>query len=246
MNTPALGARFWLGLGAGLLAALVPSPSGAGGGLGARAAGAQELPKLVEADYIELPKIASISKFRSAAGHDYSDSFESCRSMKHYFKPASDVAWSSVSLFSPVSGVVRKTEEEWAGTRIEIQADQCPAMTFIIFHVKPARQLRQGDKVAAGQPLGRHIGSQTWSDIAVSLGTPQGRRLVSYFEVMPDWLFERYRARGLASREAVIISRKSRDADPLSCQDGRFTGHGHGQDWVTLNPAPKSATRSSF
>src|SRR5258708_5244428 len=44
------------------------------------------IPRIVEADYIDLSKIVSISKFRSAQGHDYCDDFESCRSMKHYFK----------------------------------------------------------------------------------------------------------------------------------------------------------------
>ncbi len=198
---------------------------------------AHDLPELVEADYIESPKIASISRFRSAAGHDYSDSFESCRSMKHYFKPGEDIDWSSVKIFSPVAGVVLKAREEWAGTKIEIQADKCAAFTFIIFHVKPNKELRQGDKVAAGQALGFHSGNQTCSDIAVSINTPKGRKLVSYFEVMPDRLFERYRARGLASREAVIISKAERDADPLMCQDGEFTSRGHGQDWIALSRA---------
>src|ERR1044072_4810600 len=47
-------------------------------------------PRIVSTDYIELPKIARISLFRSSAGHDYHDSFESCLSMKHYFVPASN------------------------------------------------------------------------------------------------------------------------------------------------------------
>ena len=45
------------------------------------------IPKFVNINYIELYKIYCISKFRSAIGHDYSDDFESCRSMKHYFHP---------------------------------------------------------------------------------------------------------------------------------------------------------------
>ena len=35
------------------------------------------LPKFVSTNYIELEKITRISKFRSSAGHDYSDDFES-------------------------------------------------------------------------------------------------------------------------------------------------------------------------
>ncbi len=54
---------------------------------------------------------------------------------------------------------------------------------------------------------------------------------------MCDPLFEQYQARGLASRETVIISKENRDADPLTCQEGRFTGAGNGQDWVELKGA---------
>jgi hypothetical protein len=193
------------------------------------------VPILVEANYIELDKIASISKFRSGAGHDYSDSFESCRSMKHYFKPSSRVDWSSVKIFSPVQGAIIRTEEEWAGTKIDIQAVKCPAFTFTIFHVHLSAGLRQGDKVAAGQMLGFHVGHQTCSDIAVAVSTPAGRKLVSYFDVMPDKLFDKYRRRGLESSGAVIISRLARDADPLPCQDGRFVRGEHDQDWIFLS-----------
>ena len=42
-----------------------------------------EIPQFVDVNYIELEKISKISKFRSGMGHDYSDDFESCRSMKH-------------------------------------------------------------------------------------------------------------------------------------------------------------------
>jgi hypothetical protein len=98
----------------------------------------------VEADYIDLSKIASISKFRSGEGHDYSDDFESCRSMKHYFKPGADIDWVTVKIFSPVTGVIVRTDEEWAGTKLDIQVDKCPAFVVSIFHVKLIAALRQG------------------------------------------------------------------------------------------------------
>jgi hypothetical protein len=192
------------------------------------------LPRFVEVDYVELPKIASISKFRSAVGHDYSDGFESCRSMKHYFKPGEDVTWSGVRLFSPVAGVIVAIEQEWAGTKIEIESTEFPAITFTIFHVKPRQGLHQGEKVAAAQALGSHIGEQTYSDIAVRVNTSRGRKLISYFQVMADPLFAQYRARGLASRDLVIIPKERRDTDPLTCREGQFTSHGHTEDWVAL------------
>ena len=43
------------------------------------------IPQIIDNDWINLDKIAQISKFRSGAGHDYSDDFERNRSMKHYF-----------------------------------------------------------------------------------------------------------------------------------------------------------------
>jgi hypothetical protein len=201
------------------------------------------IPKLVEADYIELSKIASISKFRSAEGHDYSDDFESCRSMKHYFKPSPEVDWSRVRIFSPVAGAILRTEEEQrAGTKVEIQAQQCAAVVFIIHHVRLCAPLRRGDRVVAGQTLGVHIGKETYSDIAVAINTPKGRKLVSYFEVMPDSVFRHYQARGLTSRAASIISKESRDADSLSCLSGSFTSRGHIPSWITLNPGPPAGS----
>src|SRR3989338_5428143 len=42
-------------------------------------------PQFIQADFIDLDKIAYISKFRSGSGHDFSGNGEKCRSMKHYF-----------------------------------------------------------------------------------------------------------------------------------------------------------------
>lgn len=195
---------------------------------------AHGIPRFVNVDYIELPKIAAITKFRSAEGHDYSDDFESCRSMKHYFKPKDRVDWSTVKISSPVAGVVFRTQDEWAGTKIEIRAKDCPAFTFAIFHVKLLQPLKPGEPVAAGQVLGTHIGPQTYSDIAVSVQTSKGRKLVSYFAVMSDALLKAYQARGLTSQEAVIITKEARDADPLTCQEGKFTTRGTIENWVVL------------
>jgi hypothetical protein len=195
------------------------------------------LPRLVETNYLELAKVAAISKFRSAAGHDYSDDFETCRSMKHYFQPEATVDWASVRIISPVAGAVFRTEDEWAGTRVEIQAAQCPAFCFTLFHVRLVHPLRPGDKVAAGQWLGFHCGHETCSDIAVSINTPKGRKLVSYFDVMSDRVFQAYRVRGVPSRDELIVSRPARDADPLTCQDGKFIGRRPGGDWVQLRGA---------
>ena len=200
--------------------------------------GNQQLPPVLEANYIDLTQIGSISKFRSAEGHDYSDAFESCRNMKHYFKPKSDADWASIKIFSPVTGLVMHTEEEWAGTKIDLRPDLHPAFLITIFHVRLGLPLHSGDKVASGQQLGFHFGKETCSDIAVSVSTANGRKLISYFEVMRDSVFDEYRKCGVVSRDSVIISKETRDSDSLTCRDGKFTTRGHLPGWFTLTRDP--------
>jgi hypothetical protein len=178
----------------------------------------------VTADYIELVRISSISKFRSGIGHDYSDDYESCRSMKHYFVPKSY----PVKIFSPVSGTVDYLTPEWAGTQVGIRAGN---RVFIIFHVNVFASLQVGDAVAAGQQIGTHIGSQTYSDIAVR----EGNRLLSYFQVMTDSVFQAYRNRGVSSRDDLIISKEARDADPLTCSGEDIVSPGNLPNWINLN-----------
>ena len=176
------------------------------------------------ADYIELARISRISKFRSGVGHDYSDSTESCRSMKHYFVPSSY----PVKIFSPVAGTISYLTEEWAGTQVGIQAG---SRTFVIFHVNVFSSIKAGQSVAAGQQIGTHIGSQTWSDIAVW----EGERLLSYFNVMTDAVFQNYRNRGVGARADLIISRAARDAAPLTCNGDTFLNQGTITNWFNLN-----------
>ena len=44
------------------------------------------VPQFVNTNYMDIEKIYRFSRFRSSVGHDYSDAFEECRSMKHYFQ----------------------------------------------------------------------------------------------------------------------------------------------------------------
>ncbi|MBN2199217.1 MAG: hypothetical protein JW747_05135 [Candidatus Aminicenantes bacterium] len=176
------------------------------------------------ADYIELGRISKISRFRSGVGHDYSDDYESCRSMKHYFVPGSY----PVKIFSPVNGKIIYLTAEWAGTQVGIEAG---SRTFIIFHVNVFSSVKVGDSVAAGQQIGTHVGSQTYSDIAVR----EGRRLLSYFNVMTDAVFQKYRERGVGSKSDLIISKAERDADPLTCSGDTFLNQGTLPNWVNLN-----------
>ena len=192
---------------------------------------ANGIPMFAGVDYIELAKIDRISKSRSGVGHDYSDHFELCRSMKHYFNPKGSVDWSTIKLFSPVEGTIFKIFEEWAGTQVQIRSKDYPAFYFIIFHINLSSPLSVGGSVTAGQLLGTHIGLQTMSDIAVGVNTPSGWKLISYFDVMTDSVFQGYQARGLRSRTDAII----RDADPLTCNGEPFANSGNLENWIALN-----------
>ena len=75
------------------------------------------------------------------------------------------------------------------------------------------------------------------SDIAIQFGSYDTGTLYSYFEFMTDALFSQYQARGVSSRQAAIITRAERDADPIACApgEGQFTQHGTLPDWLDLN-----------
>ena len=193
------------------------------------------IPKFVATNYIELDKIYRISKFRSSIGHDYSDAFEHCCSMKHYFEPRNDVDWTTIKIYSPVTGTITRVDQEWAGTKIEIASDEYPSFRFSIFHINTSLQHTIGEKLISGELLGTHIGSQTMSDISVIVNDPtkQGR-MVPYFEVITDAVFNLYTNRGVNSRDDMIIQKASRDASPLICSGDTFTSTDTLENWVVL------------
>lgn len=194
------------------------------------------IPRFASANYIELAPISRISRFRSAFGHDYADAFETCRTMKHYFQPRSNVDWSSISIFAPVDGTIESLRAETTfGTQIAIRSSAQPAFRFIIFHVKPLATLDSGKRVAAGERLGSHIGSATMSDLAVGVETPAGYKLISWFDVMTDELFATYQARGVTTRGAAVISRSERDANRLTCTGETYVGGTSLETWVVLD-----------
>ena len=199
--------------------------------------------QFISTDVIELQKIGKISKFRSGYGHDYSDDFESCRSMKHYFIPREDVEKLSIEIFSPITGTIVGTIDEWTedsvskGTMISIKTDNYPFFYIIIFHIDLIEAFNVGDKVSAGQVLGTppDYDNVTISDIAVGVNTPNGYKLVSYFDVMTDFLFQNYQSRDLNSRDDVIISKDERDANSLTCNGEEFVNGGNLENIITLN-----------
>lgn len=201
-------------------------------------------PHFVNICYVDLNKIGMISRFRSGAGHDYSDDFEFCRSMKHYFSPLNNTA-DSIRIFSPVKGKVVRMFSEWAGNQIQIQSDDYPAFCFTLFHVNSFAGISEGVQLQEGELVGYHIGTMTSSDIAVKVNTSvngpksdtlgaASTRYFSIFNLMTDSIFNLFRQRGINTREETIITKDERDASPLDCNGEAFLNQGSIQNWINL------------
>jgi len=197
------------------------------------------IPKFVKSDFIELSKIQRISKFRSGSGHSYSDDFESCRSMKHYFSMDSTMGstLNHVSnVFSPINGKITRIFNESGGNggvQFWISCSDYPAIVFKIFHVNKNSTVTVGKNVVEGENLGTTYST----DIAVEVNTSKGYKLISYFDVMTDSLFTVYQKRGISSRADIIISKDVRDANPIQCSgDEQFPNQyeTYYQDWIFL------------
>jgi hypothetical protein len=209
------------------------------------------VPHFASANCIELYKIGRVSKLRSGAGHDYSDELETCRSMKHYYDPKAGVRRTSIRLFSPVTGTIVGTTDEWdgdlwKGTAIGIRVAGHEAFDVVMFHIDLIRDLRVGDVVVAGEELGTsEKTSGTVTDVAFGAHTPSGYKLISYFEAMTDGVFRIYRERGAESRRDFIIPKAERDADPLTCNGEQFQDEGNLENYFTLwdQPAPREPER---
>lgn len=202
------------------------------------------LSQFIQADWIDLSKIASISKFRSGMGHDYSaGSGESCRNMKHYYNLAATFerghGWSpgdppppapkpseAIAIYSPVDGEIAAFEEQNVdfGLTIRITPDSQPKFSITLYHIFPRDDLKPGMAVKAGEQIGQ-IRTDQNTDIAIEYGPPYSRHYVSYFEVVPDLIFAKYQARGVTDREQMIITKEARDAKPLECRNGSFAQH---------------------
>lgn len=202
-------------------------------------------PQFIQADFVELDKVYSVSKFRSGVGHDYStQSPETCRSMKHYFssidpnqpnykskKDPNDVSVyppptldNDVKIFSPVDGTLEFVDFDQIAFNHELSIilDAHPNIRIRLQHVQTAPGVKEG-KVKAGQLVGLVLANQSF-DLAIEAllmnrakaGGPK-TGYISYFAAMPDIIFEKYQARGIKNREEFIITREYRDAHPYGC-----------------------------
>lgn len=192
-------------------------------------------PKFVTADFIELSKIDTISKFRSAVGHDYSGNGESCRSMRHYFgnankarefegKSKEDIVSkvpdpkNSIAIYAPADGRIGyiSSTRNKIGKQLEITPKNGEGWQVRLDHIYPVDGIRSFGKVRAGQKIGV-INEGQAADITILYKYRGEFRLTSYFQVMTDDVFARYQARGIRDRKELIIPREVVDANPWEC-----------------------------
>ena len=127
-----------------------------------------------------------------------------------------------INIYSPVDGkiVAVKSEQMPIGEQVYIRPESNPGYTVRLFHIYLDGGIEKGSKVSAGQKIGV-ISQYQNTDIAI-MTEKSGSNFVSYFDVMPDSVFAKYRERGVKSRDELIISKEFRDADPLRCDGEMF------------------------
>eukprot|EP00759_Apiculatamorpha_spiralis_P031276 PhF_6_TR32976/c0_g1_i1/m.48559 len=209
-----------------------------------------EFPKqIIQHKITDLDKIETISKFRSSCGHDQSDCFESCRSMKHYFSAYSiDRRNQHVPLFLPfASRVVGFTctspecERDFVDQRIYFCSLQYPMLCGRYHHIDPNPNVewRVGLELAPGTLMGHgrfnfvHRHGSAF-DVGFELHLLNATKYISLFDLMDDHLFEDFKSWSplqIKSKDSFIVSKEWRDAHPFKCIGSKFLTKNH-SDWI--------------
>lgn len=120
--------------------------------------------KFITALPVDLTQVASISKFRSCSGHDYTSANvegqqEINRSMKHYINPLDSLVGTtnSIKIFAPFDGTVAAINADAAsniqvGLQVWLTPADSPAWSLIFYHITPL--VKAGDLIKAGQLIG--------------------------------------------------------------------------------------------
>lgn len=179
-------------------------------------------PQFITHQYIDLSRIQQVSKFRSGVGHDASDSFESCRSMKHYFSGDESEDRTTIELYAPMDGKIVLNMSDDPGHQVWIRPSGYPQYLVIIYHAKLINGLGTGTTIRSGMLIGHLGGNTSWSDMQIAELGFFRHRFISYFDVMTDQVFSEFQDLGFASRQDFILSKSERDARPLRCGFGFF------------------------
>ena len=163
--------------------------------------------------HVDLDKIFKVSRYRSAAGHNFVDySGESCVNLKHYFLTYSDpqitsstVLPTSLDYFAPAAGTIvsvaqPRPETDPNDLEVDIQLDSDPNIIVRIFHMTLIDRLSVGSHLNSGERIGEAPSSHlNGGDLAVYVKTSEGYRHISAFEIMTQTVLTAYEARGVSS-----------------------------------------------
>jgi hypothetical protein len=211
---------------------------------------------LVTANPVEYSGIYTISKFRSGAGHDYSQGSyngETCRSMKHYFNVGRNsnivTGNSDIKVYAPFDGRITSSSTQAPGTQIRIASDKFPFYSARVFHIYLLPGIKFGSHVASGQQIAT-IGPKDGMDVAIEANALfKGNINLSVFDVMTDEAFSAYAKQGF-KRSDFIISKQYRDTHPFKCGVGgkqeEFVfdpSHDWTEDFIFLKEDPFAENR---
>ena len=192
------------------------------------------IPRFIENDFVDLTQIERISRFRSSAGHNYPDRYETDRSMKHYYKPLDSVGGTNdtIEVFSPVDGTVTMIWDEGVrSNQVRIVSTEYPFLTIVLFHINTTIELGQdlsgGDRIGFADVTSDNPDSPT-SDFDIAVWLADGRA-ISYIGLLTDSLFASYLARGATSRDDFSLTQEFRDANPVTEWNRDYTN-----DWFDL------------
>lgn len=216
-------------------------------------------PQIV-ANFTEIDKIEKISKYRSCAGHTTvpQDVREMKRSMKHYFwvKPEY-LGNDTIEIYAPYDGyvtIVRQDRSEGLEGEIWI----APKDMFVILppigrwmfsvqHINIRTGLKRGSEVKAGELIGHGAvatkNRDTFDIVFAKAGLIPKRidnwmgpftDLDSVFNHMSKDVFTKYLAKGISSKEEVIITKEERDQSPCAYRDNGpyFLNQEDPNNWV--------------
>ena len=188
--------------------------------------------------HTELNKIKKISKYRSAAGHNFVDySGESCVNLKHYFHTYAEGVLTnnmylptSLNYFSPANGKIitmqqTRFSDDPTDYEIDIQLSDNQNVIVRIFHMTPKVGLSVGDTVTSGELIGSapsaHLDS---SDFAVYVLTNQGYRHISMFERREPSILQEYINKGVNSNWKQDLYYEVNDpyVSQIFCENGTW------------------------
>lgn len=125
------------------------------------------LPKFTTHFVIDPKFVVAISKYRSNAGHPYSDQYEMYdRSMKNYYQPLPQYLFglngqNALPEYAPANGTISAltadgplSTGEPRGNQVSIVPDGYPAFTITLFHCDSLANVQVGAHVTAGDLLG--------------------------------------------------------------------------------------------